>query len=305
MKQFFRLLFFGCACLFIACGQTGRHKKTKVIHDIEVQEKDTSSNDLTDLDTSLVNLKTFRNVAVTDVLSQVWKMEDADRAHWNEIFWDSIANTRQYPELALFSDHTFSANARCTMQMGKWSLDKGTGNLILQGAGGRNQVYGVEKIALKQMLLTRPEKDGEARIRLSAGAVVHRRLTEDPFYPANNSWRVKPASPETQEQIKERIRGCVHFYSLFFLDNHKRQEKEISFSGLPSCFVWYNGGIGMQVKLELDKKWIACFYSKEQAMTAYEMISDQLGSHTLKWPEHPTSWVEQTGQVLDQLSHKF
>jgi hypothetical protein len=35
------------------------------------------------------------------------------------------------------------------------------------------------------------------------------------------------------------------------------------------------------------------------------MISDELGKHGLKWPEHPTSWVKQTGEVLQQLTDKF
>ncbi|HVU53436.1 MAG TPA: hypothetical protein VHD83_00200, partial [Puia sp.] len=65
------------------------------------------------------------------------------------------------------------------------------------------------------------------------------------------------------------------------------------------------GGIGMKARLDLDKSWKSIFYSEDQAFTAYDMIADELGKHSLKWPEHPTSWVKQEGEVLEQLAGKF
>lgn len=258
-----------------------------------------------DLDSSMLSLKSSSRVSVTDLLSQVWKLEDADQAHWNAIFWDSLTDTRIYPGLALFNDFTVTENARCGIRMGKWQLNKASRELSLHFDDGTTRIYIIRQIALKKMEIGWKRGDDNAIIKLSAEAIVHKRPAEDPFYPANNRWRLKPGAPETDAQIRQRVKAFVHFFSLFFLDNHLRQETDIIFSGLPCCFIWYNGGIGMQARLDLDKQWIACFYSEAEALKGYDLLASILGSHTLKWPEHPTSWVKQTGEVLEQMAGRL
>jgi len=295
-------------CLFFFCGlcacrnKGGRHRDSDTVSLAAVLKEPEKKDTIVDLDTSMISLKKYGAVSLETVISQRWTFADADQAHWNEIFWDSATDTRQYPELALFPDHTVTANARCGLETGSWQLDKESREMRLRFQNGLSRVYTVRKIALKQLELGWAKEDGLAVIKLTAEGIVHQRPEEDPYFPTNNQWRLRPGSSETRAQIRKRIKECAHFYSLFFLDNNRRQEQEISFSGLPSCFVWYNGGIGMQSKQELDKKWIACFYSESQAYAAYDMIADELGRHALKWPEHPTSWVRQTGEVLEQLS---
>ena len=291
--------------LLSAChhGPGHAHKMAELTEDSSLQA---SSVTAAPPDTSLISLKTFGTLSLEDVISQLWEFEDADRPHWNKIFWDSVTDTRQFPEMALFPDHSAIKNPRINLQMGKWTLDKDSRQLRLQWAHGPAEVYIVRQVALKQMELNGVNTaETPAILTMSSQAIIHRRVAEDPYYPSNNQWRVKPARSETPDQIRQRVKACVHFYSLFFLDNHRRQEKDISFSGLPSCFEWYNGSISLQSKGLLDRKWIDCFYSESQALTGYDMLANELEKHELKWPEHPTSWVEQTGQVLDQLYNKL
>ncbi|HMH21648.1 MAG TPA: hypothetical protein VK563_07725 [Puia sp.] len=259
-----------------------------------------------ELDSSLLSLKKGPWAATDDVMSQDWKLDDADQPHWNEVFWDSSSDTRQYPELALFRDYSVTENARCRMRTGKWKLYKESRALILRFGDGFSRIYFIKGIAMKQMeLIWRKTPNDSVLIKLSADAAIHKRSAEDPYHPVNNDWRIKPKASETDEQLRLRLKQCVHFYALFFHDNNQRQLTEISFSGLPTCFVWYNGGIGMEARADLDKKWIDCFYSTFQALKAYEMLSSILRKHDLKWPEHPTSWVKQTAEVLDQLCDKL
>jgi hypothetical protein len=311
-RLFQSLLTACCFCGIIACRQGNtRHK---------IRSSKESSADLTavsadssgkagvfpsGLDTALLSLKSFKVVALTDVLAQDWTLEDADRQHWNEIFWDSLENKRKFPGINLFKDFSVTANARCRIQMGKWQVNKERSELVLQFPGGLSQSYIIRKIALKQLeLIWKREKDSII-LRLLASAIVHKRPGEDPLYPLSNQWRISPKTPETNEQIRLRVKNCVKFYSLFFRDNHQRQETDISYIGLPTCFIWYNGGIGLSNKIDLDKKWIACFYSEDQALKGYDMLADLLQRHVLKWPEHPTSWVKQEADVLDQLYDKL
>jgi hypothetical protein len=257
-------------------------------------------------DTSILALKSFTKVSFEDVLSQVWKMDDADQPHWNQLFWDSGTNTRKFPEIALFRDLAVTENARCGIQMGRWHLNKNTRELVLRFANGLSKTYIIRNITVKQMeLVWKRGANDEADIILKAGAMAHKRPREDPFYPSNNQWRIKPRVTETHEQIRLRVKGFVHFFAQFYWDSYRRQEMDISYSGLPCCFEWYDGGIGMQSRSDLDKRWMDCFYSDDEAFKGYDMLADILQRHELKWPEHPSSWVQQTAQVLDQMEEKL
>jgi hypothetical protein len=258
-----------------------------------------------DLDTSMLSLKSVVRVSMTDLLSQPWQLEDADQPHWNEIFWDSSINARMYPEIALFKDMTVTVNAHSRIQMGKWQLNKEAGELALRFDDGTSNLYKIDRAALRQMEMNWVRVNDNVFLQLSAQAIVHKQPEKDPLHPSNNRWRIRPAKPETAEQIRSRVKGCVHFFALYFRDNHLRQETDISFIGLPCCFIWYNGGIGIQNEMDLDRKWIACFYSEAQALTGYKMLVPILQSHTLHWPEHPTSWVGQTGDVLQEMADKL
>jgi hypothetical protein len=258
-----------------------------------------------DLDGSMLSLKTAARVSMTDLLSQPWKLDDADPAHWNEIFWDSSINARMYPELSLFKDMTVTVNAHTHIQMGKWQLYKETRDLVLRFDDGTSNTYRVDRAALRQMEMNWLRANDNVLLQLSAQAIVHKRPEEDPLHPSNNRWRIRPAKPETVVQIGRRVKEYVHFFALYFRDNHLRQETDISFIGLPCCFIWYNGGIGIQNEMDLDKRWIACFYSDAQALTAYKMLVPILQSHTLHWPEHPTSWIAQTGDVLKEMADRL
>ena len=300
------LYYLCCLTVFSACRNMGSFSRDSLKEDTSSKLGEIPAKVIvSDLDSSMVALKTFRTLSLEDAISQVWEFEDADKTHWNKIFWDSVSDTRQYPELALFPDHSALLDPRWAIKMGTWTLDKENGEMSLLWKDGTADLFIVRQRALRQMEVAWHRGGDLALVRLKSDAIVHRHAVEDPYYPSNNQWRFRPKAKETREQLRRRVRDCVRWYALFFMDNHNRQKTEISFSGLPSCFEWYNGGIGMQSKSSLDKAWILCFYSEDQAYTAYDMIAAELGKHELKWPEHPTSWVRQTGEVLQQLADKF
>jgi hypothetical protein len=292
------LLFSICLVSFFAC----THKKIRQIVHAEHAAADTIKEDL---DTALVSLKSFSGVPLNEALCQLWKMDDAGQKHWNELFWDSSSNKRKYPELALYKDFSVTENARCHVRFGKWKVDKKNRILLLSFTDGTHKSYYVEKIVLQKMVVLQNIGDDDVTISFSSDGLARRRFSDDPFYPSNNQWRIKPSSPETDEQIVNRMKQCVHFYSLFFLDNNQRQETDISFIGLPNCFQWYNGGIGLVDKLDLDKKWIDCFYSEKQALRGYDMLKTLIEKHSLKWPDNPTSWIRETHEILDQIYYKL
>lgn len=292
------LLSFICLPALFGCN----HKKIRRINHAAHIAADTVKKDL---DTALISLKSLSAVPLHDALCQLWKMDDAGQKHWNDLFWDSLTDKRKYPELALYSDSSVTENARCKVKFGKWDIDKKRRQLILNFTDGTHKSYYIQKIFLQKMVVIQQIDGDDVTISFSSDGLARKRISEDPFYPANNQWRIRPPAPETNEQILNRMKQFVHFYSLFFQDNNQRQEKDISFIGLPNCFRWYNGGIGLIDKLDLDKKWVDCFYSEKEAYRGYEMLKRLIERHELKWPENPTSWIKETHEILDQIHDKL
>ena len=148
-------------------------------------------------------------------------------------------------------------------------------------------------------------ENGPAHLRFISESVVHRDAINDPLYPDNNWWRIPPRREESNEELRKRLKNCVHFFSLFFKEVHFKQSKDINYAGFPTCFRWYNGGLGLEVRDDLDERWVRCFYNDAQARKAYDMLGVIISAHVLKWPEHPTSWVKQLYEVLDQLEERI
>jgi len=296
----YKLLLIYCVCLTAlpACS----HKKIKHVIHSKTVSTDTVKEEL---DTSLISLKSFAALPLNEAFCQLWKMDDADQKHWNKLLWDSVSDKRKYPELALFGDFSVTENARCQVRFGKWKVDKKRRELLLNFTDGTHKTYFIKKILLQKMVVSQTMGDEDADITFVSDGLAQKQLTDDPFYPFNNLWRIKPKKSETDQQILNRVKQCVHFYSLFFQDNHQRQETDISFTGLPNCFEWYNGGIGLPLELDLDKKWIDCFYSEKEALRGYHMLKVLIEAHKLKWPENPTSWIKQTHEILDQIHDKL
>ena len=259
MKKYL-LICFVVPLILTACdNKRPRHRKqTAKIDSVTV-----SALEDIEIDSSILSLKSMRAAPLQQTLCQLWKMDDATQKYWNYLLWDSTEDKRKYPELALYNDFSATENARCKMRIGKWKINKEKRELTLNFSDGTNEKYFIKEILLQKMVFTEKINDDDVDVTFISDGLAQKKPDDDPFHPSNNLWRIKPKQPETEEQIIDRLKQCVHFYSLFFQDNHRRGSKEISFTGLPNCFEWYNGGIGVPKELDLDKKWIDCFYSEK------------------------------------------
>ncbi len=295
MKKFLFASFIVLPLLF-ACNAKKTKRKYHSAKKVESIELDTSA---------IISLKSFNAVPLNEAICQLWKMDDATQQYWNYLMWDSAEDKRKYPELVLYKDFSATENARCKIRMGKWKIDKKKRELLLNFYDGTQQKYFIKKILLQKMVVTKKINDEDVDITFISDGLAQKNIVEDPFYPANNLWRIKPKQAENEEQILSRVKQCVHFYSLFFQDNHERAATDISFSGLPNCFEWYNGGIGLPKELDLDRKWMDCFYSEKNALRGYHMLETLIEQHKLVWPENPTSWIQETHEMLDQIHDKL
>ena len=298
MLKLFLLFFFTCSLAACNVKKSKSYKKNSS----ENSQKDTAK---AALDTGMISLRAFKTIALNDLFCQDWNMDDADQKHWNELFWDSVNNKRKYPGLCLFRDFSFTENARAEIKTGKWELDKARRQLSLSFKDGTKFFYYIRQLSVKAITLVWRRSEDSVVMNFSSDNLIHKRVEDDPFYYENNKWRTKPLVAENNAQIRQRVKECVHFYALFYKDNMQRQETDISFIGLPCCFEWYNGGISIPLAIELDKKWINCFYSEDQAYHGYDMLKTLLETQKLKWPDRKIGWVGQTQAVLEQIRDKL
>ena len=120
----------------------------------------------------------------------------------------------------------------------------------------------------------------------------------------NNSWRQKPSQKENRAALTERLKNSIHFFTLFYDYNINSKAEVVYFTGLPTCFTWYAGGIYLQKRDNLKPAWNNCFYSDTQAKEAFD-IADELLNFKYNWPEKETNWLKQNVFVLKQMEQKI
>ena len=239
-----------------------------------------------------------------DIICQTWDYKD-DAADAKDA--DPASNMEMvYRGYCLFSDGTLVKDPRGNMQTGTWSIDEKTKpinfNFVLDNI--ETETYQLAYLMPYEMKLSKTAEGKKVIIDLGSEAVRHTNLKDDPFYISNNAWRFKPLKAETDEQIKERLKGCIHFFILFYDQKINAHSDAVSFIGLPSCFKWYGGGIFIQKENEIQSKWISSFYNKEQAMKAYQ-LGKKLISQKYDWPKNERNWLKLNVAVLRQMEKKI
>ena len=255
-------------------------------------------------DTGIVKIVAKRKMKIEDVICQRWELTDVSNVRAYDGVGESEDISRSFEELCLFNDKQFLEDPHDIVKTGKWKVQiNGTALLLtLSFDGGKQKQYVIRTVGVNELQLMQRKESGKfIKLLLTSDASRHENQLNDPFHPVNNKWRIKPDNKETKAQINERVKQCVKFYALFYRDNIKRQQSDISFRGLPKILQWYNGGIGVYERLEVDESWIDCFYSKEQAMEGYEIVRKHILNNRFVWPDNAPNWVYQTHAVLEQM----
>jgi hypothetical protein len=229
------------------------------------------------------------------LLSQNWEdKEDVD----DGVLSNSGDLEMPFRSYCFFDDGVMVQNPRGNMKAGKWTLDEKAKMLHLVFDDGLKKDIGLSGIGVNSLLL----KSGKDKpVKYVADGMKRKVVSDHPFYPSNNQWRVKPAQKETDEALKNRVIQCILFYNKFFQDNADRKATVISFYGIPSCFKWYKGGISITNKNKLNQKWVDCFYNKDQAIQGQQMLENII-SKKYKWNLAEPSWIKQSAGVLLQIA---
>lgn len=274
-------------------------------NDTDIKKGAGGSKDRQLIDFTASRLENLNASAVMkDIICQTWDYKD-DAADAKDADPSSTVDI-VYRGYCIFKDGTMLKDPRGNMQTGKWSVDDKTKPVTIRFvlSNDQTEVLPLAYLSPYEMKLSHLEGDKKEIIDLEAEGIRHNDLREDPFYISNNLWRLKPAKAENDEQIKGRLKSCIHFFILFYDQKINAHSDAVSFVGLPSCFKWYGGGIFLQKENELQVKWINSFYNKEQAMKAYK-LAEKLLSQKYNWPKKEGNWLKLNVAVLKQMESRI
>lgn len=248
-----------------------------------------------------VDLSQIRDIKT--LLCQQWEHLEDKKDNDEAAKGGSLNYVTVYRGMAFYNDGSMVRNPRSYISLGKWQYDDATKTITMNLSDGENYKYKIKAVSADELQLIDLEDASPTVITYVSQAFGYKKNEDDPFYTANNQWRIKPKKPETQEQINKRVRDCVRFYGLFYNDNLLRDTSIISFIGLPSCFNWYSGGIGVQKAEKLGYDWQACFYDKAQALKAHALL-ENLILQKYYWTRGKFDWRVKTAKVLQQMIEK-
>ncbi len=249
----------------------------------------------------LLYLDTAENMY--NALCQGWAMED------DEISLQSMTGDSKfeipYRSFYLATNGTFVKNPRNAMDHGTWVYDDEKKTITLNYAVEKgSDVYKIAALAPDELQLLNIGINTSTILKFISPARRFKDPEEDPFYIKNNLWRIPPAKKETDAAIRQRLKENLRFFILFYKASIEKDDRSVSFWGLPSCFKWYGGGIYLKKEEELGNNWIRCFYNKEQAMKAYK-LADKLLEQKYEWPKKENNWLKLNLAVLEQMYKKI
>jgi hypothetical protein len=139
--------------------------------------------------------------------------------------------------------------------------------------------------------------EGIGNMKFQAIQTMLENYKDDPFYPDNNQWRIKPTVEETDVELKTRLKNYVRHVTLILKAAMERDSDIISFEHSQGIIKIYNGGIGIVKRKRIPEEWIANFFNEEQAMIARKFYREYLLAGEYKGASSG-SWVEDDYKIL-------
>lgn len=260
---------------------------------------------MTGRDTGMIVLGSFKRNNIADVLCQRWQLENGEdiTAHNMPDFELRKSIVRDF---ALFKDSSVVLNPAGKIIFGKWRVNiQGDVKFLTISFPDRSQLKYVIADLVSNGLILRVPEIAAFFFSYSAPAVLHANMHNDPFHAVNNQWRIKPSERESDSAIYARVKNCLLFFAMYFRDHIKRKAEAISFEELPEIFSWYDRGIGLPDKEDLNDSWIDCFYNKDQALRGYAILRKLIVDYEYQWPSRAPGWTYETHSVLEQMYHKL
>jgi hypothetical protein len=214
---------------------------------------------------------------------------------------DSVQNSREQiqPQSSLYSffqDSTFTKIERGgSYRYGTYTLTPTTLSLHYE-ASTENYGIAFDTISGIHRVFYMTDQKGNGR-QYVENAFPLKNFTSDPFYHANNTWRIKPIRPESTQQIQRRLTNYLKHACTIFKAATDRNQSTISWTYSQGIIVIYSRGVGSVGPDTLPESWVNAFYSRNDAQQAYEMFEQYLRSGETK-VKSTGDWVKDDYNIL-------
>ena len=275
--------------------------KSKSTSEVDSKKDRVLENTISKNNPELIYLDTAENIY--NILCQGWVLEDD--AYGLEGMQENSKFEIPYRSFYLSTKGTFVKNPRNTFDYGNWIYDDAAKTITLNNTIDRpKDIYKIAKIGTDELTLVNIGVNSSTNLKFIAPGKRFKNANDEPYFLENNRWRIKPKSKESDSAIHQRLKDNLYFFILFYKSALAKDDKVISFWGLPSCFKWYGGAIFVKKKNELKDNWINCFYNEEQAMQAYK-LADKLLSQKYDWPKGERNWLKLNLAVVELMYKKL
>ncbi|REA56612.1 hypothetical protein DSL64_26170 [Dyadobacter luteus] len=199
---------------------------------------------------------------------------------------------------SFFPDSTFSeVKSSGEFAAGAWSYNKVDSSLTIKKEKITLTYHvwaGRDGDGVKVLMLTQPDNSS---LELGAFGKKLDVYKEDPFYPANNTWRNRPAKAECKQEVLSRLRGYLLHSAYLFKAADTRKQSIISWEFSKGILKIYRSGIGVVKQKSVPGEWISYFHSEEDALLAHTILEDFFMTTTYKG-EATGNWVKDDYDIL-------
>jgi len=239
-------------------------------------------------------------------LAKIWKLADVNAIKAqskNKNNKNSKPSVKTY-YLSFFPDGTGIEITRSKFEEYKWQYDADRNEMTLKKPTGTDILKDI-KLSLNNdaYLLSLKNADGK-NLYFEVYSEMLKDYKEDPFYTENNSWRIKPTSKESKEQLKSRLKDYVQHYQYLFKSKVEYKNRKVTTLHSRGIIKVYEGAIGFVDKEKIPKDWIELFYDEAQAKEAHQMLVDYMDNKVIK-KEVSGDWSGANYEILKELTQKI
>jgi hypothetical protein len=245
------------------------------------------------------------NDAITNICG-IWTLTESE--HLNErksisddaLLEDSkkILEAKQKITLSIFPDNTYTKLC-CKgdiYEYGTWKWIK-EGERVCFSHQGKNEMYKLKIEVIDDSVYQIELKNRNEIIRFKSQEKLFVNYKEEPFYQANNEWRLKASRKENKQEIINRLGNYFKHITYLLKAADKRDLQIISFEYSMGIIKIYSSGIGIEEDEYTPENWKNIFYDTSQYDEARSIYNNYLKNNNISFPSS-SDWVKDDYTIM-------
>ena len=206
--------------------------------------------------------------------------------------------------LRFYADGSYTLCADLLFEQGKWAFDAAKKIVVLSPGSGDTTIK-------ERYLIDQSKPESKAQFSFYSSFPVDKanpdELVEvfsitnsskqDPFKKEIHTWRNRPAQQENDILIKKRVVAYLQFLLAFYQHAKDNDLENPGGTWYPQPIKFYSNKVSMAYEDELAD-WYTCFYSKEDAVKGYQLISGPLMKVKIEGEDDVTRNIHCLEQLL-------